>query len=105
MDTLAAIIRDLLIVTGILFLLLIGVLVAAFRLPPGNPLKRTLTALALRLGASFGAGLLAIPIEPIPGLDLLYDLGAPAALLYFWYTFVRNRSRAARGTIIDHDPR
>ena len=105
MDTITEIIRDLLIFTGIMFLLLIGVLVAAFRLPPGNPLKRTLTALALRLGASLGAGLLAIPIEPIPGLDLLYDLGAPAALLYFWYTFFRNRTRTPRGPIIEHDPR
>jgi hypothetical protein len=103
MDTLAEIIRDLLIFVGVMAVILVGLLIAMVRLPYGHPLKRMITALALRVGASLGAGLLAVPIEPVPGLDVLYDIGAPVALIWFWYTFFRNAAR--RGPIIDHDPR
>ena len=103
MDVLADIIRDLLIFVGVMAVLRVALLVTITRLPPGNPMKRLFTALAFRVGATMGAGLLAVPIEPIPGLDVLYDIGAPIALIYFWYTFFRNAAR--RGPIIDHDPR
>ena len=103
MDTLAEIIRGLLIFIGAMAVLLVVLLLAITRLPAGHPLKRMFTALAFRVGASLGAGLLAVPIEPIFGLDVLYDIGAPIALIYFWYTFFRNTAR--RGPIIDHDPR
>jgi hypothetical protein len=43
-----------------------------------NPLKRTLIALCYRLGATLAAGAVAIPLEPIPGIDLLYDIGGSA---------------------------
>jgi hypothetical protein len=42
-----------------------------------------------RVGAPFAAGALAIPIEPIPGLDTLYDIGVPIALLWYWFTFFK----------------
>jgi len=110
MDALAQIIRDLLIFTVVMFLLMIGMIATIFRLPSDNPLKRILTAFTYRVGASFGAGLLAIPIEPVPGLDVLYDVAAPLGLLYFWYTFFRDLARGhqasgRRGPIVDHDPR
>jgi len=34
------------------------------------------------VGATVAAGALAIPVEPIPGLDALYDIGVPIALLW-----------------------
>jgi hypothetical protein len=109
MEAFAEIVRDLLIFIAVMFGLLIVLIVTVSRMPQSNPLKRILTALSWRVGATFGAGLVAIPIEPIPGLDLLYDLGVPVALIYFWYTFyrdsVRRRDPLARGPIIDHDPR
>lgn len=110
MDAFAEIIRDLLIFIAVMFGLLIVLIVTVSRMPDGNPLKRILTALSWRVGATFGAGLVAIPIEPIPGLDALYDLGVPLALIYFWYTFYRDAVRGGRkppgrGPIIDHDPR
>jgi len=46
------------------------------------------------MGATIAAGALAIPIEPIPGLDVLYDIGAPLLLLLYWVSF--SRMRAAR---------
>ena len=62
-------------------------------MPDDNPLKRILSALSWRVGATFAAGALAIPIEPIPGLDTLYDIGVPIALLWYWFTFFKGAAR------------
>jgi len=35
----------------------------------------------------------AIPLEPIPGIDLLYDIGVPIVLIWYWYTFFRDARR------------
>ena len=64
-------------------------LVVISRLPADNPLRQVLSLLVARIGATAAAGVLAVPIEPIPGLDVLYDIGAPLLLLYYWYTFFR----------------
>ncbi len=44
-------------------------------MPDSNPLMRVLAALSYRLGATLAAGAVAIPLEPIPGIDMLYDVG------------------------------
>ena len=44
-------------------------------------MKRILTALCYRLAATLAAGAVAIPLEPIPGIDLLYDIGVPIVLI------------------------
>jgi hypothetical protein len=64
-------------------------------LPDQNPLKRVLSALSYRLGATIAAGAVAIPLEPIPGVDMLYDFGVPVALIWYWYTFFRDARRLA----------
>lgn len=81
------IIRDLLIFVAVMTTLLVAILVIVARLPNENPLKRVLTALAYRMGATAAAGALAIPIEPIPGLDGLYDIGMPIVLILYWLSF------------------
>ena len=90
LSMIAEIIRDLLIFVGVIAALLITLLVVISRMPDTNPLKRVLTALCYRLGATLAAGAIAIPVEPIPGIDLLYDVGVPIALLWYWYTFFRD---------------
>src|ERR1700758_430648 len=92
LSTIAEIIRDLLIFIGVIAALLIT-LVVVLRMPNTNPLKRVLTALCYRLGATIAAGAIAIPIEPVPGIDLLYDIGVPIVLLWYWYTFFREAHR------------
>ena len=69
LSTIAEIIRDLLIFVGVIAALLITLLVIVSKMPDTNPLKRVLTALSYRLGATLTAGALAIPLEPIPGID------------------------------------
>jgi hypothetical protein len=56
--------------------------------------------------------MLVIPATPIPGLDTLIDVGAPIALIWYWWTFFRDANRggskaparASRGTGGSGDP-
>ena len=93
LSVIAEIIKDLLIFVVVMFALLIALIVIVSKMPDDNPLKRVLTALSYRIGATAAAGLLAIPIEPISGLDVLYDIGVPVALIIYWISFFKNASR------------
>jgi hypothetical protein len=88
------IIRDLLIFVGAMTALLVVLIVVVSKMPADNPLKRVLTALCYRVGATAAAGLVAIPVEPIPGLDALYDIAVPLALIWYWFTFFRDAMRS-----------
>lgn len=90
LSTIAEIIRDLLIFIGVIAALLIALVVVVSKMPNTNPLKRILTALCYRLAATLAAGAIAIPLEPIPGIDVLYDVGVPIVLIWYWFTFFRD---------------
>ena len=98
LSTVAEIIRDLLVFVGVLAVLLIALIVVVSKLPSTNPLKRLLTALCYRLGATLAAGAIAIPLEPIPGIDLAYDIAVPIALIWYWFTFFRDARRTMSHT-------
>jgi hypothetical protein len=93
LSSIAEIIRDLLIFVVAMTALLIVLIVVVSKMPDTNPLKRLLTALSYRLGATVAAGAVAIPLEPIPGIDTLYDIGVPIALVWYWFTFFRDAHR------------
>jgi hypothetical protein len=95
LSSVAEIVRDLLMFIAVMTALLIAFVVIVSRMPDTNPLKRVLSALSYRLGATIAAGAVAIPIEPIPGIDMLYDFGVPIALIWYWYTFFRDARRLA----------
>ena len=97
LSTIAEIIRDLLIFVGVIAALLIALIIVVSMLPNANPLKRVLTALCYRLGATLAAGAVAILLEPIPGIDLLYDIGVPIVLIWYWYTFFGDARRIRSG--------
>ena len=88
-------IRDLLIFIAVMFALCLVLIVVISMLPDDNPLKRILTALSHRIGATLAAGMIAVPVEPIPGLDVLYDIAIPIALIWYWFTFFRDAIRPA----------
>ena len=90
LSTIAEIIRDLLIFVVVIAALLVTFVIVISKMPDTNPLKRLLTALSYRLGATLAAGAVAIPLEPIPGIDVLYDVGAPLILIWYWFTFFRD---------------
>ena len=98
------IIRDLLVFIAVMFALCIVLVVVISKLPDDNPLKQVLTALSYRLGATLAAGAVAIPLEPIPGLDALYDIAVPVALLWYWFTFFRDAFgfSSSRETVASH---
>jgi hypothetical protein len=93
LSVIAEIIRDLLIFVVAMVALLIVLIVVISMMPNDNPLKRVLTALSYRVGAMVAAGMVAIPIEPIPGLDFLYDIGVPVLLLLYWFSFFKDAGR------------
>jgi hypothetical protein len=88
-------IRDLLIFIAVMFALCIVLMVVISMLPHDNPLKRILTALSYRIGATVAAGMIAVPVQPIPGLDVLYDIAIPIALIWYWFTFFRDAIRSS----------
>jgi hypothetical protein len=93
LSSIAEIIRDLLIFVVVMAVLLVALIVLVSKMPDTNPLKRLLTALSYRLGATLAAGAVAIPLEPIPGIDTLYDIGVPIVLIWYWFTFFRDARR------------
>ena len=92
-STIAEIIRNLPIFVGAIAALLTTLVVVVSKMPDTNPLKRILTALCYRLGATLAAGAVAIPLEPIPGIDVLYDIGVPVVLIWYWFTFFTDARR------------
>jgi hypothetical protein len=119
LSTIAEIIRDLLIFVAVMFGMLIILVVTVSKMPDTNPLKRLLTALTYRVGATAAAGALAVPIEMVPGLDAAYDVAVPLLLIWYWFTFFRDLlfrgglhpqpapqpSSPPRGPVIDRDRR
>lgn len=91
------IVRDLLFFVAFMIALLVVLLVIVSILPSDNALKRLLTALSFRVGATAAAAAVAVPLEPIPGLDMVYDIGAPLLLLWYWYTFFRDSGHTWSG--------
>jgi len=80
-------------------------LVVVSRMPADNPLRQVLNLVIARIGVTAAAGALAIPIEPIPGVDVLYDIGVPLLLILYWYTLFKrvgpiwSRSRQSGGRL------
>ncbi len=87
------IIRDLLVFVVAMTVVLSALIVIISRMPNENPLKRVLVALSYRVGATAAVGMLVIPATPIPGLDAVIDVGAPIALLWYWWTFFLDARR------------
>jgi hypothetical protein len=98
LSTIAEIIRDLLIFVAVMTGLLVALVVVVSKMPDSNPLKRLLTALTYRVGATAAAGALAVPIEPIPGIDALYDFAVPILLIWYWFTFFRDAWRMSNAS-------
>jgi hypothetical protein len=87
------IIRDLLVFVVAMTVVLAALMVIISRMPNDNPLKRIMVALSYRVGTTAAAGMLVIPSIPIPGLDAVIDIGAPLALIWYWWTFFRDARR------------
>jgi len=101
MDTVAEIIKYLLIFIGVMSMLFIALLVIISRLPVGNPLRLTLAALARRVAATWGLALIDIPAMAMQPLGDVWDIGSLIFLAYYWYTFFRDDGGRALRTLKD----
>jgi hypothetical protein len=101
MDTVAEIIKYLLIFIGAVTLLLLALVVVISRLPAGNPLRLTLAALARRVAATWGIVLIDIPATAMQPLGDVWDIGTLIFLAYYWYTFFRDDAGRALRTLRD----
>jgi hypothetical protein len=97
----AEIIKYLLIFVGVTSIVFIVLVVAVSRMSGDNPLKRLLVALCYRVGATLAAGALAIPVEPLPGIDAIYDIGVPILLVVYWLSFFRNVHRLMTQPVVN----
>src|ERR1700680_3098290 len=101
MDTVAEIIKYLLILMGFMFVLLIVLLVVLWKMSPTNPLRLTLAALARRVGATWGLALIDIPVTAMQPIGDVWDIGTLIFLAYYWYTFFRDDAGRAIHTLRD----
>lgn len=101
MDTIADIIKYLLIFVGAMAVLFLALIVIISRLPAGNPLRLTLSALARRVGATWGLALIDIPATAMQPLGDVWDIGTLFFLAYYWYTFFRDDAGHAMRTLRD----
>jgi hypothetical protein len=101
MDTIMSLVKGILIAVGALVVVLVVLLVVISRLPRGTRARLLMSALATRVGATAFAGLVAVPIEPIAGLDVLYDVAAPIILLVYWLRFFPRAATILRSTPSD----
>lgn len=92
----AAIVKYLLLFIGAMAVLLVVLVVVVSRLSADNPLKRVLVMLCYRIAATLGAGIIAVPLEPIPGIDAAYDIGATVLLALYWLSFFVSAIRPAK---------
>ena len=102
-ECLAAIIRYTLFFTAGMSALGVGCVFVISGLSPDNPLKRILSALAVRFAATAAMGILSIPAESIPGINTLWDAAAPLALLGLWITLLFQLRSIRRDSRSDSD--
>jgi hypothetical protein len=82
------IVRDLMIFVAVLFAILVVLLIVVSRMSPENPLRQLLGELCRHVAITMAAGIVAIPVEMVPGVDVAYDTLVPLALVFYWARFV-----------------
>jgi hypothetical protein len=101
MDTVADIIKYLLIFLGFMFLLLMIVVAILWKMSPTHPWRLVVAALARRLAATGGIALIDIPATAIQPLGDVWDIGSLIFLAWYWYTFFRDDAGRALHTLRD----
>jgi hypothetical protein len=61
---------------------------------PRSPLRDVLGAVTKRLGATAAVTLIAIPVQPIVGIDGIYDVVSSVLLLCYWLLLVNDIRKA-----------
>ena len=56
---------------------------------PKSPLRDIIGALTMRLGATAAVAVIAIPVQPIVGVDGIYDMASSIFLLCYWLLLIK----------------
>jgi hypothetical protein len=59
--------------------------------------QRDLREAGCVFGVTAAAGLVAIPVEPIPGIDFLYDILVPVGQIIYWIMFFKRAAGMMSG--------
>jgi len=89
LQTLVLCVAGLIALTMVLFVVVMNM--------KSNPLRDVLTSLLWRLGVTAGVAAVAVPVQPIPGVDGAYDVGSALLLAIYWLGFLRDAYLAMRG--------
>lgn len=95
MDSFVHLIETVVICTTILFVAAMVLLVVVMRME-SNPLKDVLSSLLWRVGATVGILTIGLPIQPVPDVDVAYDLGGTIVLAIYWIGFIKDVVDAVR---------
>ena len=75
-------------------LALLAILIVLVNYLPRSPLRDVLGAVTKRIGATVVVSMIAIPVQPILGIDGIYDLASSAFLLCYWLLLIRDIRKA-----------
>ena len=79
-------------IAGLIALLVVLLVVVNYL--PKSPLRDILGALTMRIGATATVAVIAIPVQPIVGIDGIYDIASSIFLLCYWLLLIKDVQKA-----------
>ncbi len=79
-------------ITGLIALLIILIVLVNYL--PKSPLRDVMGALTKRIGATAAVTVIAIPVQPILGVDGIYDVVSFLFLAWYWFRMVKEIQEA-----------
>ncbi len=76
------------------FFALLVILVVLINYLPRSPLRDVLGAVTKRIGATAAVAMIAIPVQPIVGIDGIYDIISSILLLCYWFLLISDIRKA-----------
>jgi hypothetical protein len=89
MDSLVHLMQTIVLCITVLIVACMVLVVVVLRME-SNPLREILTSLLWRLGATTGLAVVGVPLQPVPAVDVTYDLGGSIILFLYWLGFFRD---------------
>lgn len=69
---------------------LLVILIVLVNYLPRSPLREVLGAVTKRIGATAAVAMIAIPVQPIVGVDGIYDIASSIFLLCYWLLLIKD---------------
>ncbi len=76
------------------FIALLLILIVLVNYLPRSPLRDVLGAVTKRIAATTAVAMIAIPVQPIVGIDGIYDIVSTVLLLCYWFLLILDIRKA-----------